>query len=96
MEVLVGRSIYTRAADATTKVSINKLIDAIMEASQEVFKGTVYKDNWKVYHHELTLMTDKQGLDYTKEKDFFKQMFLPQNKLKKGTLRQLKPLSNQP
>lgn len=68
-----------KSSGCNKKVSINKLNDGIMQASREVFQGTVYKDNWKAYHNTLTLMTGKHGLDYMKEKYYFKQMLLLKN-----------------
>ena len=75
-------------------VSINTLIDHIFEASRDVFKGTVYEDDFFVYHDALSFMTSKESQNYCLQKGY--RLILPQLGLNKGTIYNNRPIGNLP
>ena len=75
-------------------VSINTLIDHIFEASRDFFKGTVYEDDFFVYHDALSFMTSKESQNYCLQKGY--RLILPQLGLNKGTIYNNRPVGNLP
>ncbi len=76
--------------------SINKMIDHMMQASQEVFRGTVHEKDWKVYHDALIIITGQAALTYMQDKDYLQRMIMPQNGLNAGTKWSHCAIGNQP
>ena len=65
--------------------SINKIIDCMVQVSQQVFQGTVHKEDWKVYHNVLSLVTYKEVLTYIQYKNYSWRKIMLQNGLNTGT-----------
>ena len=71
------------AASSTmsTSSNINNLIEHIFMKSKEAFVGTLYENEWYVYHDALSLFTSAKSIEYMKQKGYYKNLILSKNGL---------------
>ena len=64
---------------------ITDLIRFMMKEAENLMKGSVHEDNFFIFHDALVLMTAKETIEWTKEKNCFHCWLLPMNGLQDGT-----------
>ena len=77
-------------------LSIKDLLRKVYDASEKVFKGTLFEDEWLFYHDALSLMTATSTIQWMKEVDIYKRWLLPKNNLNGGTTYSGRPVGNSP
>ena len=77
-------------------MSIKNLLRKKYDASEKVFKGTPFEDEWLVYHDMLNLMTAISTIRWMKEVNIYKRWLLSKNNLNGGTTYSGRPVGNSP
>ena len=77
-------------------LSIKDLLRKVYDASEKVFKGTLFEDEWLFYHDTLSLMTATSTIRWMKEVNIYKRWLLSKNNLNGGTTYSGRPVGNSP
>ena len=64
---------------------ITDLIRFMMKEEENLMKGSVNEDDFFIIHDALVLMTAKETIQWTKEKNYYHHWLLPMNGLQDGT-----------
>ena len=75
---------------------ITDLIRFMMKEVENLMKGFVHEDYFFIVHDSLVLMTAKETIKWTKEKNCFHCWLLPMNGLQNGTPYAGRPVGNSP
>ena len=75
---------------------ITDLIRFMMREAENLMKGSVHEDYLFIVHDALVLMTAKETIQWTKEKNYFHRWLLPTNGLQEGTPYSGRPVGNSP
>ena len=57
----------------------------MMKEAKNLMKGSVHEDNFFIVHDALVLMTEKETIQWMKEKNYYHRWLLPMNGLQDGT-----------
>ena len=68
----------------------------MMKEAENLMKGFVHEDDFFIIHDALVLMTEKETIKWTKEKNCFHRWVLPMNGLQDGILYAGRPVGNSP
>ena len=66
-------------------VCITDLIRFMMDEAERLMKGSVHEDDFYIVHDALVLMTEKETINWMKEKGYLHRLLLPLNGLQDGT-----------
>ena len=75
---------------------ITDLIPFTVKESDKLMKGSVHEEYFFIIHDALVLMTEKETIKWTKEKNYFHRWLLPKNGLQDGTPYAGRPVGNSP
>ena len=75
---------------------ITDLIRFMMKEAENLIKGSVHEYDFFIVHGALVLMTAKETIKWTKEKNCFHRWFLPTNRMQDGTPYAGRPVGNSP
>ena len=68
----------------------------MIKEAKNLMKGSVHEDNLFIFHDALVLMTAKETIEWTKEKNYVHRWLLPMNGLQDGTHYDGRPVGNSP
>ena len=77
-------------------ICIRDLVTHIHNHTNEIFKGTVHKDDCFFYHYALKQLTVKSTVNWMKEKGYYSRWLIPQLGLNGGTVYVNRPVGNHP
>ena len=68
----------------------------MIQTTEKIYKGKVYKDKWYIYHNALSLMISTVARSYMEENRYLPKIILPQVGLNEGTRFANSATGNQP
>ena len=75
---------------------ITDMIRFMMKEAENLMKGSVHEDDFFIFHDALVLMTAKETIEWTKEKNYFHRWLMPMNGLQDRTTYAGRPVGNSP
>ena len=75
---------------------ITDLIRFMMKEAEKLMKGSVHEDDFFIVHYDIVLMTAKETIKWTEEKNCFNFWLLPMNGLQDRTSYDGRPVGNIP